>query len=119
MRRVRFCSRRLPHHIPDRSVLATTIDKAGASVGRYKLTIPADWSHYNKDGKGAVKPYKLSPRREQCQRAKQPLQQQVLSSLLDNDSPGFTMEISPPIRFRIEWAGSQGMSHRFLAIGPF
>jgi len=88
----------LPHYIPDRSVLA----RSGASVGSYKLTIPADWSYYNKDGKGAVKPYKLSSRGEECQRAKGAPKQQVLSSSLDKESQGFTMEISPPIRFRIE-----------------
>jgi len=101
MRRVRFCSRRASTLHPDRSVLAV-LASLGASVGTYKLTIPADWSYYSKDGKGAVKPYKLSPRREQCQRADPPSKQQVLSSLLDRIAQGFTMEISPPIRFRIE-----------------
>jgi len=29
---------------------------------------------------------------------------------LDIPSNGSSIEVSPPIRFRIEWAGSQGMS---------
>jgi hypothetical protein len=29
------------------------------------------------------------------------------------------MELSPPIRFRIEWACGQGNRHRFLVSGPF
>jgi hypothetical protein len=29
------------------------------------------------------------------------------------------MYLSPPIRFRIEWACSQGKRHRFLVSGPF
>jgi hypothetical protein len=30
--------------------------------------------------------------------------------MLDIDGDGASMEISPPIHFRIEWAGSQGKS---------
>jgi hypothetical protein len=47
------------------------------------------------------------------------LRQKRPTRLLDSQWNGPRMVISPPIRFRIEWACDQGNRHRFLVSGPF